>query len=131
MTLTNMEIVFEHLNARRTGDVALLEAQMDPDVVHQGVSPELICHNRAEVLDNIRRAFTRDGLGIDRLEMVDAGDSLVVGLAGPRFRDIPSPPLNGQLYMVYTLRDGRIVRVQDYLNRADAMAAAGAPEAGS
>jgi ketosteroid isomerase-like protein len=35
-------------------------------------------------------------------------------------------PLNGQIYVVYTLRDGRIVRMDDYLSRAEAIAAAGA-----
>jgi ketosteroid isomerase-like protein len=128
MSEANMELVFDHLNARRTRDLARLESQLDPDVVHQGVLPELVCHNRAEVLDNIRRSFRRDGFGVERLEMVDAGDHVVVGLAGPRFRDVPWAPLDGQIYVLYTLRDGRIVRMQDYLNRPDAMTAAGAGE---
>lgn len=39
---------------------------------------------------------------------------------------MPWAPLTGQIYVVYTLRDGRIVRMDDYLSRAEAMAAAGA-----
>jgi hypothetical protein len=126
VTQTNIEVVFAHLNARRVHDLALLESQLDPDVVHQGVLPDLLCNNRHEVLANVQRGFARDGFGVDRLELIDAGDRVVVGLAGPRFSDVPWAPLNGQIYVVYTLRDGRIVRMDDYLLRADAIAAAGA-----
>lgn len=125
MTQANLEVVFDHLYARRSRDIARLESQLDPDVVHQGVLPELVCHNRDEVLENVRRGFARDDFGVDRLELIDAGERVVVGLAGPRFREMPWAPRNGQIYMVYTLRDGQIVRMDDYLNRAEAIAAAG------
>lgn len=59
------------------------------------------------------------------LALIAAGDRVVVGLAGPRFSDVPWAPINGQIYVVYTLRDGRIVRMDDYLSRVDATAAAG------
>jgi ketosteroid isomerase-like protein len=124
MTQANLEVVFDHLNARRSRDLALLTSQLDPDVVHQGVLPELLCNNRDEVLANVRRGFAREDFGVDRLELIAAGDRVVVGLAGPRFDEVPW--LKGQLYVVYTLRDGRIVRMDDYLSRAEAIAAAGA-----
>lgn len=125
MTEANLDVVFDHLNARRSRDLARLESQLDPDVVHQGVLPELVCHNRAEVLDNVRRSFARSDFGVDHLEMIDAGERIVVGLAGPRFREVPWPPLEGQIYIVYTVRDGRIVRMDDYVSRGEALAAAG------
>jgi ketosteroid isomerase-like protein len=125
MPQANLEVVFDHLYARRSHDLARLESQFDPDVVHQGVLPELVCNNREEVLANVRRGFARDDFGVDHLEMIDAGDQVVVGLAGPRFLEVPWAPLKGQIYMVFTLRDGRIVRIDDYLTRADAMAAVG------
>ncbi len=117
--------MFDHLYARRLRDVSRLELQLDPNVVHQGVLPELVCNNRDEVLANVRRGFARDDFGVDRVEMIDAGEQVVVGLGGPRFRDVPWAPLNGQIYMVFTLRHGRIVRMDDYLTRAEAMAAVG------
>jgi len=126
MTQSNMEVVFDHLHARRMRDLALLESQLDPDVIHQGVLPELVCNNREEVLANVQRGFARDDFGVDRLELIDAGDRVVVGLAGPRFSEVPWAPLNGQIYVVYTLRDGRIVRMDDYFKRSEAAAAAGA-----
>ena len=123
--MNNLELVFDHLNARRSRDLARLESQFDPQVVHQGVLPELLCHDRAEVLHNVERGFARDDFGVDRLELIDAGDRVVVGLAGARFRDVPWAPLNGQIYVVYTIHDGRIVRMDDFLTRAEALAATG------
>jgi hypothetical protein len=34
-------------------------------------------------------------------------------------------PLGGQIFNVFTLRDGRIVRIDDYRGRNEALAAAG------
>jgi hypothetical protein len=124
--VNNLEFVFDHLNARRSRDLARLESQLDPHVVHQGVLPELVCNNREEVLHNVQRGFSRDDFGVDRLELIDAGERVVVGLAGPRFRDVPWAPLNGQIYVVYTIRDGRIAAMEDFLTRTEALAAAGA-----
>jgi hypothetical protein len=123
--MNNLELIFDHLNARRSRDLARLESQFDPYVVHQGVLPELVCNNRQEVLENVRRGFSRDDFGVDRLELIDAGERVLVGLAGPRFREVPWAPLNGQIYVVYTIREGRIVRMEDFLTRAEAVAAAG------
>ena len=126
MTHANLEVVFDHLYARRTRDLALLESQLDPEVVHRGVLPELVCNNREEVLANVQRGFARDDFGVDHLELIAAGERVVVGLAGPRFSEVPWAPLKGQIYIVYTLRDGRIVRMDDYLSRSEALGAAGA-----
>ncbi|HWF57117.1 MAG TPA: nuclear transport factor 2 family protein [Candidatus Dormibacteraeota bacterium] len=123
MTRSNLEIVFDHLDARRSHDLARLTSPLDPDVVHQGVRPELVCNNRDDVLALVRRGFDRDDFGVDHLELIEAGERVVVGLAGPRFREVPW--LDGQLFMVYTLRDGRIARIDDYLTRAEALTAAG------
>jgi ketosteroid isomerase-like protein len=123
--MNNLEIIFDHLNARRSRDLARLESQFDPRVVHQGVLPELVCNNRQEVLENVQRGFSRDDFGVDRLELIDAGERVLVGLAGPRFREVPWAPLNGQIYVVYTIREGRIVRMEDFLTRAEAVAATG------
>jgi hypothetical protein len=45
-----------------------------------------------------------------------------VARASPRSSD---EPLGGQIFTVLTLREGRIVRIDDYRHRAEALAAAG------
>ena len=126
MSEKTLQIVFDHLHDRGAGDMQAIAAQLHSDVVHQGVSDELVCRGREEVLESIRRSGGGDA-GIDHLELVDAGDRVIVGLAGPRFREVPW--LRGQLFIVFTVRDGLIVRMDDRRTRAEAFTAAGAPVA--
>jgi len=121
-----MQVVFALLDARRRRDRDAVTALLDPDVVHQGVTDELVCHDREQVLQNVRGSFESEHDGIDHLELLGAGDRVVLGLAGPRFRHVPWAPLVGQLFVVHTVRDGLVVHMQDFLTRADALAEAGA-----
>jgi ketosteroid isomerase-like protein len=121
-----MQVVFALLDARRRRDLDAVTALLDPDVVHQGVTDELVCHDREQVLQNVRGSFESEHDSIDHLELLGAGDRVVLGLAGPRFRDVPWAPLVGQLFVVHTVRDGLVVHMQDFLTRADALAEAGA-----
>jgi hypothetical protein len=126
MSQANLETVFDHLHAMRRRDLEGIATRLDPNVVHQGVQDHLVCSNRDEVLDRMRRTLTGEDFGVDHLEIIEAGERVVVGIAGSRFRDVPWAPLLGQVFVVYTLRDGRTVRMDDHLTRAGALAAAGA-----
>ena len=125
MTEQPNAVVFALLDARRRHDLDAVAALLHPDVVHQGVTEELVCNNRDEVLDNVRRSFHADDHGVDHLELVAAGDTVIVGLSGPRFRDAPWADRGNQLFIVHTVRDGRIVNMRDFLGRAEAFRAAG------
>jgi ketosteroid isomerase-like protein len=116
-----METVFDHFHARRRNDLDAIGAGLDPDVVHQGVMPELVCNGREAVLERIGASMSDGDWGIDRLELQAAGESVVAGIAGPRFREIPF--LNGEIFMVFTIRDGRIMRIDDYRTRDEALRA--------
>jgi hypothetical protein len=52
----------------------------------------------------------------------------VLGLRGPSISAVVGEPLGGQIFKVFTLRDGRILRIDDYRYRSDALGAAGAAE---
>jgi RimJ/RimL family protein N-acetyltransferase len=116
-----LETVFDHFYARRQRDLEALSAGLDPDVVHQGVMPELVCNGRDEVLANVHSSFDRDDFGVERLELNAAGECVIVGIVGPRFREIPF--LDGEIFIVFTVRDGLIVRMDDYRTREDAFSA--------
>ncbi len=118
-----METVFDHFHARRRRDIETLAAGLDPDVVHQGVMPELVCNGRDAVLNRVRSTFDDGDFGIDQLELHAAGESVIVGIAGPRFREIPF--LNGEIFIVFTVRDRTIVRMDDYRTREEAFKAVG------
>jgi len=42
--------------------------------------------------------------------------------------EVGGEPLGSQIFNVFTLRDGRIVRIDDYRDRSEALAAAGLAE---
>jgi hypothetical protein len=120
-----METVFDHFHARRRRDLDAIAAGLDPDVVHQGVRPELVCHGRGAVLERIEASFETVDSGIERLELNAAGESVIVGIAGPRFREIPF--LDGEIFMVFTVRDRTILRIDDYRTRQEAYGAVNLP----
>ena len=67
----------------------------------------------------------REGVVTGLKDVVAVDERVFVEVTGPRLRS----GVRGQACMVVTVRDGRIVRMQDYRNRAAALAGAGlAPE---
>ena len=123
MTGAALEVVFDHFHARRRRDLDALTRGLDPDVIHQGVLPSVVCTGRDEVLERVRSNLDQDDFGIERIELVRAGDQVIVGIGGPRFDDIPF--LAGEIFIVFTTRGGLIVRMDDYRTRAEAVAAVG------
>jgi hypothetical protein len=118
-----VEMVFDHFHARRRRDLEAIEAGLDPDVVHQGVLPELVCNGRAAVVERMAASVGDGDTGIERLELHAVGENAIAGIAGPRFREIPF--LHGEIFMLFTVRNGRILRIDDYRTREEAFRAAG------
>ena len=117
-----LTVVFDHLYARRARDLDAVARGLDPDVVHQGVLASLVCNGRDAVVERMRSSAGQIDSGIDRLELIAAGERVILGISGPRFRDIPF--LDGEIFVVFTLRDGLIVRMDDYRTRDEAQGAA-------
>jgi hypothetical protein len=67
-----------------------------------------------DLLREARRKFTR------------GGEQVVLGARGPNIGPAEEPL--GQIFNVFTLRDGRIVRIDDYRGRREALTAAGVAE---
>jgi ketosteroid isomerase-like protein len=128
---SNIEIIWaDWLDAMRRGDMDALASRLAPEVSHHGVRPELVCPDREAVLDNARnRAEELPDVGA--IELVAAGDHVVLSVRAPSV-GVPledDAPMRGQASIVFTLRDGMITRMQDYLSRAEALEAAGAEPA--
>jgi hypothetical protein len=82
------------------------------------------CHDRRRVLATLHER-QREG-GVTGLNAVVAsGEQVFVEVTGPRLEQWGLP--NGQACMVVTVRDGRIVCMQDCPSRAAALAGAGLP----
>jgi hypothetical protein len=128
MSRSAIETVFEWVDARRRGDVASLTARMASDVQHVGIRPGMLCRNRDEVVSLVRRAGPIP-TDVDAFELLAAGENVVLSIRGPGIgvpaeedSDVP----RGQATIVFTVRDGVIVHMQDYMHRQDALDAAGA-----
>jgi len=104
-------------------DLKQLLALMDENVLWRGLQePDdetPICRSRAEVREVMERFLARGGTGYPEI-LGEVGDSVVVD---PR----PDPPvlLSETLHQVFTFRGSRIVLMQDYPDRASALASVG------
>ncbi|MQA84147.1 MAG: hypothetical protein GEV03_05850 [Streptosporangiales bacterium] len=133
MSQRNIEIVLDDfVDAFRRRDLDAIARRLHPDVVWEGVVEGLVSRGRHEVLQFLRNAMEdSDGLGIEALELLDAGDHVILGMKGLRFQEpLIDTDLGGQLFNVLTLKDGQIVHLRDYVRREDALKAAGAHDAG-
>jgi ketosteroid isomerase-like protein len=123
----NAELVREGFRAFLRGDFEALREIMDPAVQWLWFEPgEWDCHDREKVLATLRER-RREGVITKLDDVVDGGQTVFIEVSGPRLEEWELP--DGRACMVVTVRDGRIVRMQDYRSREDALAGAGlAPE---
>ena len=122
----NLETVFTAwLEALRRGELELSAARIAPEVTWQGVEPQFRCKDRDQVLELLEARIEEGAPRVERLELEAAGDRVLLGVAGPDFESIGDVPLGGEVFLVFTLRAGRIVRIHDYRTRDEARRAAG------
>jgi ketosteroid isomerase-like protein len=110
------------------GDRAEAEAIFDPDVV---INPteEGPSYGLDAIRDNIEHwKGAWEELEVTTEEFIDAGDRVLV-TAHHRGRGRGSGiEVDTRFYLVYSLRNGKVVRSDEYADRADALEAAGLSE---
>lgn len=121
------DVLVRFLLAWREGRSSDIEALLDDGVVWQGLRGDDISRNRKEAMDIIRPTLGRTGLG-EHLEILMHGQQVVLGLGAPDFRKLGDVPIDGQVFHVFTFRDGKVVRIQEYKTREGALVAAGRPD---
>jgi uncharacterized protein len=121
----NADLVRSSFDAFLRGDWQALSDVMDPGVEWLWYEPgDWDCHDRRKVLATLFER-QREGVVTGLNAVVEVDERVFVEVTGPRLEDWGLP--GGQACMVVTVRDGRIVRMQDYRNRAAALAGAGLP----
>jgi ketosteroid isomerase-like protein len=117
-------VIFDFFGALRSGQYEIAAEMLEPDVRWQGLHEDWVCLGRDEVLATFRTGI-EERRDVDALEFIRAGDQVVFGARGPGITEVGGEPLEGQIFNVYTLRDGRIAQIHDYRLRGEALAAAG------
>jgi ketosteroid isomerase-like protein len=123
MSSGNAELVRDGFEAFLNGDFATLRELMDPKAqwlwYEQNPGD---CHDPDTILATLR-ARHQEGVVTALNDVIEGGEKVFVEITGPTLEawDLP----DGQACMVVTVRDGRIVRMQDHRSRADALADAG------
>lgn len=108
--------------------MAPLADVMAEDVVWQGLLPELVCHGRDEVRGVLGSARGGRLPRVTRMEAEEVGDTVVVTVDGPDFGPGPAgaglEPIGGPRTLVLSFDDGRIVRMESFATRQEALGVA-------
>ena len=121
----NLEtVMIDFFGALRRGDFDAAGALLDPGVEWQGLREEWACRGRQAVIETFRWGLEQRR-EIDALEFTRGRDQVVMGARGASITDVGGEPLEGQIFNVFSLRKGRIVRIDDYRRRHEALTAAG------
>lgn len=121
MSESNVEAARRGFAAVLRGDLETIGGLLDPDVKWHGGDPTAdgACQNRNQALDVMRRSQTVRGGRFELVDVVGAGDRVVVILRPPPEGDTPSSPVAN----LTTFRDGKVVEMVHYPNPDDAVAA--------
>jgi ketosteroid isomerase-like protein len=133
MSQENVEIVREALEAFNSGELAQILALTHPRFVAE-VPPEVSAEPdvyRGE--DGIRRYLSSfqdvmEDIGFAAERFWDAGDSIVVALRLTARGRETAIAVEQRTTGVWTVRDGKVIRIRAYATRAEALAAVGLEE---
>jgi ketosteroid isomerase-like protein len=124
MTEEDVQVLRTALEAFNRGDLEAVRPLLDPRVEWLAQSPyPYRCDGPHQVIEQFAK---QAAVGPpESVEFVDAGDRVVVFARGP-FQTPDGEPVP-EAVLVVTVRDGRIVHMQGYGNREEALAAVGIP----
>ena len=128
MSQENVEVVRQSLEAYRRGDLEGALAGVHPQIVWKPFE-----EGEMRGVDAVRAHLARwenewEKLETTPEEFIDAGDH-VIAVVHFRGRGRGSGvEVDARSYAVYTLRDGRTISMHEFLERTEALAAAGLSE---
>lgn len=120
----NIELVLGFLDAIRRRDRDAAAGFLDPEILWQGVVPELACRTTDEVLD-VFLGRRDEEIEVDRLELIGTERGAVFAFYRPEGWEVAGVEIRGALYHAVVIDDGRIRRIEDHTDREEALAAAG------
>ena len=125
MSQENVEIVKRGFEAYVRGDLAAAIANYDDDVVFNPAEESPI-HGREAVLSYIRRwEEPWDDYELRVEEFIDAGDCVIVTIHVKARGVASGAEVDARSHQVHSVRDGKLIRMDEYLVREEALRAAG------
>ena len=128
MSEANVETVRRFADAYLRGDMEEAMAQLDPEVVYKPVeAAEMVGRDAAR---SSWRRWAEDWEDLEAVpeDFIDAGDRVLVPVVFRGRGTGSGIEVEGRYYQVLTVRDGQVVRWEEFSERAEALTAAGLPE---
>jgi ketosteroid isomerase-like protein len=121
MTESNAELARRGFEAALRGDLDALGDLLAPDVKWHGGDPEAVgaCRNRAQALEFMRRSAVVNGGRFELVDVIGAGDQVVVIVRRPCKGDEPAVAVAN----LTTFRDGKVIEMVHFPSVDDALAA--------
>jgi ketosteroid isomerase-like protein len=123
MKRRNLEVILAWLDALRRRDEEALRAALEPTIVWRGLRDDLRCDGPDDVVAGFLAARD-ESFEIDALELVPAAAHVVLGVRRAGLEEFAGVRLNGEIYNVFAIADGRITGIADHADRDGALAAA-------
>jgi ketosteroid isomerase-like protein len=128
MSRENVEIVRRGFEAYARGDLAAMRGGMHPELVTYRADPDGATYHGPDGLLQAIAEWVEDfdEFTATPAELIDTGGDQVVARVHQEAIGAQSgAPIEGDFWFVYTLRDGSVVRLDMFANRAQAFEAAG------
>jgi limonene-1,2-epoxide hydrolase len=119
-----LDVVVGWMDAMRRGDLDDVTRWLDPGVTWRGVRDAAICRDRDEVIEMLQGSLEGQ-LGADAVELIAGDGTVMLGAKVPGLAEIGGVDVRGQIFNVFRVGCGRIMAVEDYAHREEALAAAG------
>jgi hypothetical protein len=124
MKRQNIEVVLGFLDAIRRRHREAASGFLHTEIVWRGVVPDVVCRSPREVLD-VFLGRRDEQIEIDRLELIGAERGAVLAFHRPEIWEVEGVEIQGAIYHALKVDDGMITRIDDYVERAEALASAG------
>jgi ketosteroid isomerase-like protein len=123
VTEANVDLARRGFEAALHGDLDTIAELLDPDVKWHGGDPLApgACNSRGEAIAFMRQSDVIQGGRFELVDVVDAGDKVVVVMRPPSDGGEQAPPVAN----VTTFRNGKVVEMVHYPDARDALAAVG------
>ena len=107
------------------GDLEPFDQMLDPDIEWIAWDGDVGCNSREEAMDVVRHALAEGASALSEMpQFIGSGEKFVMI---PRLGELPPffPSDAEGLFQVVEMRQDKITRIQDFVRKEDALAAAG------